>query len=84
MKKIIIAVSVIALTVSAVVTSAVIKRNTSTILNQNVEALLDGESATGLCYNSVTTCKGGQWVLFCGGCVIVEGVPTTFSGTGMC
>ena len=84
MKKIIIAVSVFALTVSAVVTSVVIKRNASTILNQNVEALLDGESATGLCYNSVTTCKGGQWVLFCGGCVIVEGVPTTFSGTGMC
>ena len=84
MKKIIIAVSVVALTVSAVVTSVVIKRNASTILNQNVEALLDGESATGLCYNSVTTCKGGQWVLFCGGCVIVEGVPTTFSGTGMC
>ena len=47
MKKIIIAVSVIALTVSAVVTSAVIKRNTSTILNQNVEALLDGEISVG-------------------------------------
>lgn len=84
MKKIIIAVSVIALTVSAVVTSAVIKRNTSTILNQNVEALLGGETATGLCYNTVTTCEGGQWVLFCGGCVIVAGVPTVFSGTGMC
>ena len=47
MKKIIIAVSVVALTVSAVVTSAVIKRNTSTILNQNVEALLDGEISVG-------------------------------------
>ncbi len=84
MKKIIIAVSVVALTVSAVVTSVVIKRNASTILNQNVEALLGGETATGLCYNSVTTCEGGRWVLFCGGCVIVAVVPTVFSGTGMC
>lgn len=84
MKKIIIAVSVIALTVSALVTSAVIKRNTSTILNQNVEALLDGETTTGVCYNSITTCGGGQWVLFCGGCVFVEGVPINFSSTGMC
>ncbi len=58
MKKIIIAVSVIALTVSAVVTSAVIKRNTSTILNQNVEALLDGEISVGdLCtYQPGETC----------------------------
>lgn len=48
MKKRIISIIVaIAAIGAAAVTSAVIKRNSNTILNQNVEALMDGEISVG-------------------------------------
>ena len=72
MKKIIIAVSVVALTVSAVVTSVVIKRNASTILGQNVEVLLDGEISVG---NLCTYPPGGTCVYHdpLGTLIIIDG-----------
>ena len=76
-------VAIVAMGATAV-TSVVIKRNSNTILNQNVEALMEGEQGTGMCYNSITTVEGGQMVLYCGTCLWTPGKPIIFSGTGNC
>ena len=83
-KKIISIIVAIAAIGAAAVTSAVIKRNSNTILNQNVEALMDGEQGTGICYNSISTVEGGQYVLYCGSCTWTPGKPALFSSKGTC
>ena len=58
------------------------------LLVQNVEALSSGvdgadgtEPETG--YNTVTT-KKGSTILYCGGCVYVDGTDAPLSGTDKC
>ncbi len=51
-KKIISIIVAVAAIGAAAVTSAVIKRNSNTILNHNVEALMEQEHAYGKCDNS--------------------------------
>ena len=48
---------------AAAVASAVIKRNSNTILNQNVEALMEQEHTTGMCEELEGACMG-----ICPGC----------------
>ena len=50
----------------------------------NLEALADSEGGGEICYNSITTVEGGQYVLYCGSCTVVKGNPIIFSGTGFC
>lgn len=68
MKKIIISMSVvISLAGAAVVSAVVIKRNSNDILNQNVEALMQQEHASGKCEEREYDCVG--YCLDCGALV---------------
>ena len=57
-KRIISIVVAIATMGAAVVTSVVIKRNSNTILSQNVEALMEQEHTTGTCEEVEGACIG--------------------------
>ena len=65
-KKIISIIVAIAAIGAAAVTSAVIKRNSNTILNQNVEALMDVELITGGTF-IVTVYSDYHWLCEQGG-----------------
>lgn len=55
------------------------------LLKQNLEALADYEhgSSGDLCYNTITT-KTGHHVLYCQGCVWLDGKKAPFSGSDYC
>lgn len=63
------------------------KNITNDLLLQNVEALTSGEDSYDgqplKCFKSVTT-QENSTVLYCGGCVWVDGTNTLFSGTDKC
>jgi membrane protein required for beta-lactamase induction len=44
----------------------------SDVALENVEALADGESSSGTCYNTITTMESSM-VLYCGTCTYIEG-----------
>lgn len=50
----------------------------------NLEALADSEGGGEICYNSITTVEGGQYVRYCGNCKVILGKPAFLSGTGLC
>lgn len=61
------------------------KSEAEIMLMKNVEALSDDEAEhdKGTCYNSIKSVSN-CWVLYCGGCVKVEGTPTDFNDKGLC
>lgn len=87
MKKLIISFSIaVVLAAGAVTAKSVISnsRNEDTsFLKRNVEALSAVEKGKGVCYKSIKYIEN-TWTLYCGECLIVEGKPKTFSGTGKC
>ena len=77
MKRLIWGVCVIVAVVVGMLVCNNISRSADEIaLMDNVEALSsgEGEPGTGICYNSITKAPNCK-VLYCGGCLWVEGMP---------
>lgn len=68
---------ILSVVISVLVYSNVGRSAEEIALIENVEALSsgEGEPGTGICYNSITTAPNCK-VLYCGGCIWVEGMPS--------
>ncbi len=84
MKKAIIAASAaIILAAGAAASWTAFHGSEDKFFNENLEALMDAESGTGTCFDSIQTAPGER-VLYCGSCSWQPGTPSFWSKQGNC